>query len=150
VGDVGPAENPGQPALHRTPIAPGLAQAVHFLPPQVVGHLYRIGAERPVQGSARLWAASVLSTSVRRPSMASRTAVAAATLVFPTPPLPVYTRMRMSPSRDYYEVEILGQKKLLFDRDTPKSGAGGRLLGRHLEGRPHLGDEGQELGLLLL
>src|SRR5262245_53276994 len=100
--------------------------------------------------SARLWAASVLSTSVRRPSAASRPAVAAATLVLPTPPLPVYTRMRMSPPCNYYEIEVLGRKKLLFDGDTPEGGAGGRLLARHLEGCPHLGHEGQELGLLLL
>src|SRR5262249_48707304 len=49
VGDVGPAEDAGQPALHGAPAALGLAQAVHLLPPEVVGHLYRIGAERPVQ-----------------------------------------------------------------------------------------------------
>ena len=35
------------------------------------------------------WAGSVLITSVRRPARAARTAVAAATVVLPTPPLPV-------------------------------------------------------------
>src|SRR5262249_56533351 len=104
---------------------------------------------RPSESAGR-WAASVLSPSARRPSAASRPAVAAATLVLPTPPLPVYTRMRMSPSRDYYEVEVLRQKKLLFDGDAPERCAGGRLLGRHFEGCPHLGQEGQELGLLLV
>ena len=39
--------------------------------------------------SDRLCAGSVESTTVRRPSAAQRLAVAAATLVFPTPPLPV-------------------------------------------------------------
>jgi hypothetical protein len=58
--------------------------------------------------------------------------------------------MRMSLSCDYYEVEVLGQKKLLFDWDTPESCAGGRFLGRHLEGSPDLGQESQELGQLVL
>src|SRR5262245_3240062 len=100
--------------------------------------------------SARLWAASVLRTSVRRPSAASRAAVAAATLVLPTPPLPVYIRMRMGPSRDCYEVEVLRRNKLLFDGDAPESCAGGSLPGRRLEGRPHLGHQGQQLSHLLL
>ncbi len=39
--------------------------------------------------SERLWAGSVESTTVRRPAAAQRRAVAAATLVLPTPPLPV-------------------------------------------------------------
>jgi hypothetical protein len=39
--------------------------------------------------SPRLWAASVLMTNVRCPSWAQRTAVAAATVVLPTPPFPV-------------------------------------------------------------
>ena len=39
--------------------------------------------------SDRLWAGSVDSTTVRRPAAAQRRAVAAATLVLPTPPLPV-------------------------------------------------------------
>src|SRR4029077_11312 len=38
---------------------------------------------------------SVDSTSVRWPALAQASAVAAATLVFPTPPLPVYSRMRL-------------------------------------------------------
>src|SRR5580700_7712217 len=48
--------------------------------------------------SPRLCAASVLMTSVRYPRLAHLTAVAAATVVFPTPPLPVYriTRTRVS------------------------------------------------------
>jgi hypothetical protein len=40
------------------------------------------------RASARLCAASVETTSVRRPRRADRTAVAAERLVFPTPPLP--------------------------------------------------------------
>src|SRR5262249_3424794 len=44
--------------------------------------------------SARECARSVLSTTVRWPSSAQRSAVAAATEVLPTPPLPVKTRMR--------------------------------------------------------
>jgi hypothetical protein len=40
------------------------------------------------RASARLWAASVDTTSVRRPSRAERIAVAAERLVLPTPPLP--------------------------------------------------------------
>ena len=39
--------------------------------------------------SDRLWAGSVDSTTVRSPAAAQRRAVAAATLVLPTPPLPV-------------------------------------------------------------
>jgi hypothetical protein len=39
--------------------------------------------------SDRLWAGSVDSTTVRMPAAAQRRAVAAATLVFPTPPFPV-------------------------------------------------------------
>jgi hypothetical protein len=39
--------------------------------------------------SERLCAGSVESTTVRSPAAAQRRAVAAATLVFPTPPLPV-------------------------------------------------------------
>ena len=39
--------------------------------------------------SDRLWAGSVDSTTVRRPAAAQRRAVAAATEVLPTPPLPV-------------------------------------------------------------
>ena len=39
--------------------------------------------------SERLWAGSVESTTVRSPAAAQRRAVAAATLVLPTPPLPV-------------------------------------------------------------
>src|SRR5215218_2338701 len=38
---------------------------------------------------------SVESTIVRRPRSAHRSAVAAAMLVFPTPPLPVYRRIRV-------------------------------------------------------
>src|SRR5207237_4892612 len=45
--------------------------------------------------SARECARSVLRTSVRCPSSAARTAVAAAMDVLPTPPFPVYTMMRI-------------------------------------------------------
>src|SRR5918992_6386057 len=44
--------------------------------------------------SDRLWAGSVDSTTVRSPAAAQRRAVAAATLVLPTPPLPVYRIVR--------------------------------------------------------
>ncbi len=44
--------------------------------------------------SASECAGSVLMTSVRCPAAAERTAVAAATVVLPTPPLPVNSRMR--------------------------------------------------------
>ena len=44
--------------------------------------------------SASECAMSVEITSVRCPRSAARSAVAAATLVFPTPPLPVYTMIR--------------------------------------------------------
>src|SRR5512144_987003 len=44
--------------------------------------------------SARLCAGSVLRTIVRRPAAAHRRAVAAATDVLPTPPLPVYRAVR--------------------------------------------------------
>src|SRR5437870_12690737 len=48
------------------------------------------------KASAREWAGSVDSTTVRRPASAQRRAVAAATVVLPTPPLPVNSRMRGS------------------------------------------------------
>src|SRR5438132_6580620 len=44
--------------------------------------------------SAREWAGSVLMIRVRCPAAAARTAVAAATVVLPTPPLPVNKRIR--------------------------------------------------------
>src|SRR5712692_1515250 len=47
--------------------------------------------------SARLCARSVLTTSVRLPSAAERAAVAAAMVVLPTPPLPRYSIIRISP-----------------------------------------------------
>ena len=50
----------------------------------------RVGSEPMSMSSAsrRLWAESVETTSVRRPSAAVRMAVAADRLVLPTPPLP--------------------------------------------------------------
>ena len=45
--------------------------------------------------SPRLWAGSVLTTSVFLPCFALLTAVAAAMLVFPTPPFPVYSMIRI-------------------------------------------------------
>src|SRR6202023_3375193 len=60
--------------------------------------------------SASECARSVLRTSVRCPSSAARTAVAAAIDVLPTPPLPVYTMMRIrSDTRantDWIEVHL--------------------------------------------
>ena len=53
--------------------------------PQAVGVLDSSASSE----SERLWAGSVESTTVRSPAAAQRRAVAAATLVFPTPPLPV-------------------------------------------------------------
>ena len=46
------------------------------------------------KASARLWAGSVETIRVRWPAAAQRTAVAAATVVLPTPPLPVNSRTR--------------------------------------------------------
>ena len=46
--------------------------------------------------SASECAGSVETTIVRKPDAAARAAVAAATVVLPTPPLPVNSRMRMS------------------------------------------------------
>src|SRR6185369_4035031 len=48
------------------------------------------------KASARLWAGSTLMTSVRYPSRESCRPVAAARLVFPTPPLPLKRRMRIT------------------------------------------------------
>ena len=62
---------------------------LHLLAEQVragLGRLAELGLERE---SDRLCAGSVESTTVRRPAAAQRRAVAAATLVLPTPPLPV-------------------------------------------------------------
>ena len=53
--------------------------------PQGVGSLPSSASSE----SERLWAGSVDITTVRSPAAAQRRAVAAATLVFPTPPLPV-------------------------------------------------------------
>ena len=44
--------------------------------------------------SDRLWAGSVERTTVRSPAAAQLRAVAAATLVLPTPPFPVYRMVR--------------------------------------------------------
>ena len=46
------------------------------------------------KASASEWAGSVETTRVRWPAAAQRTAVAAATVVLPTPPLPVNSRIR--------------------------------------------------------
>lgn len=43
---------------------------------------------------------SVEMTSVRFPRSADKSAVAAATLVFPTPPFPVYTMIRVASVTD--------------------------------------------------
>ena len=52
--------------------------------------LARVGARGAARStSPRLWAASAEATSVRRPRCAAIAAVAAAVVVFPTPPLPV-------------------------------------------------------------
>ena len=48
--------------------------------------------------SAREWAGSVDITSVRSPASAARMDVAAATVVFPTPPFPVNSTTRTRPS----------------------------------------------------
>src|SRR6266496_3131202 len=45
--------------------------------------------------SARLWARSVLTTRVRLPIIAERTAVAAEMVVLPTPPFPRYSMIRI-------------------------------------------------------
>src|SRR3954453_19074110 len=60
------------------------------LSPQGVGWLPSSASSE----SDRLWAGSVDRTTVRKPAAAQRRAVAAATLVFPTPPLPVYRIVR--------------------------------------------------------
>ena len=44
-------------------------------------------------------AGSIVSTTVRRPASAARSAIAAAVVVFPTPPLPQVTTMRVARSR---------------------------------------------------
>src|SRR5215468_795280 len=49
------------------------------------------------KASAKECAGSVDSTSVRAPLSAHRNAVAAATVVLPTPPLPVNSRIRTAP-----------------------------------------------------
>src|SRR5436305_8365715 len=61
-----------------------------------------IGEPTDVSGtskaSASEWAGSVDSTTVRSPSSAQRSAVAAAVVVLPTPPLPVKSRTRVTAS----------------------------------------------------
>src|SRR5688572_9734814 len=55
------------------------------------------GPSSTSNASASEWAGSVDSTIVRRPSSAHRSAVAAAVVVLPTPPLPVKSSTREDP-----------------------------------------------------
>ena len=84
------ASSVAEPVLHAVPVALHLLLGLHLLAEEV--------RRRPAVGSApssassesdRLCAGSVDSTTVRSPAAAQRRAVAAATLVLPTPPLPV-------------------------------------------------------------
>ena len=55
--------------------------------------------------SDRLWAASVDMTKVLVPFFAERRAVAAARVVFPTPPFPVKSMMRIEMTSQYLMIE---------------------------------------------
>ena len=70
-------------------MAVDLLEDVELLRPEVVGDLDDSPPTGRSKLSPRLCAASVLMTRVRWPRRAARRAVAAATLVLPTPPLPV-------------------------------------------------------------
>ena len=79
-------------------VAPVLLEAllgVDLLGPQVRRELAGLASVSGTSNeSASECAGSVLMTSVRCPAAAARTAVAAATVVLPTPPLPVNSRIR--------------------------------------------------------
>lgn len=81
----GTPPKPGSLTPHECPKEPG---AVH-LPPEVRQDRGGLGPQRAVEGICQaVCAESVLMTSVRCPRPAHRRAVAAATVVLPTPPLP--------------------------------------------------------------
>ncbi len=102
VADAGGAQHGDHVGRNFAPVAFDLLLDVDF----VDGELLVDGVGSPVwpwkrlvsrsKESARLWAGSTLMTSVRYPSRESCSPVAAARLVFPTPPLPLKRRMRMS------------------------------------------------------
>ena len=82
-------EQGAEPALDGRPVRLHLALGLHLLAPEAVADRTGSGPSSASSESERLCAGSVESTTVRRPGAAQRRAVAAATLVLPTPPLPV-------------------------------------------------------------
>ena len=78
-----------QPVLDRGPVALHLVLRRHLLGPQALAHLRRLAAHGVCSESASECAGSVEMITVSTPLAATRRAVAAATEVLPTPPLPV-------------------------------------------------------------
>ena len=87
--DAALGEHAAEPLLRGRPVALELVLRLHLLGPDAVADVGRLGADRRCSDSASECAGSVESTSVRAPAAAQRRAVAAATDVLPTPPLPV-------------------------------------------------------------
>ena len=82
-------EQPASQSRTRDQLALELLLGGDLLRPQPVADGDGAGPRSASSASARQWAGSVDRTMVRRPSAAHRRAVAAATEVLPTPPLPV-------------------------------------------------------------
>ena len=83
-------EQVAEPVLHAGPVALHLCWAADLLGPQGSPTGGRLAPSGCSSASASECAGSVHRTTVRRPAAAHRRAVAAATDVLPTPPLPVY------------------------------------------------------------
>ena len=84
------ASSRAEPALDRAPVGLHLALRLDLLAPEPLADRGRVGPERRPRASRRGCAPDrSRATTVRSPAAAQRRAVAAATLVLPTPPLPV-------------------------------------------------------------
>ena len=103
---AGPVEEGDEVLAHRVPrrLEPGPGVELDAVQPRRDRRRRRRRAATS-NASASEWAGSVEHTTVRSPASAARSAVAAATVVLPTPPLPVNRRIRRgsrlprSPSR---------------------------------------------------
>ena len=83
-------QQPAEPLRDRAPVVLELVLGLHLLGVQPVADLGRLAADRRLQRRRRANAPGRWRcTSVRWPAAAKRRAVAAATDVLPTPPLPV-------------------------------------------------------------
>ena len=107
---AGPVEHRGEVLAHLAPrlLEPGAGVellAVRATRRREVAMGVTASPSGTSNASASECAGSVEQTSVRSPDSAARRAVAAATVVLPTPPLPVKRRMRMS-ARGYRALNV--------------------------------------------